>query len=490
MISFTEIPNSLRVPFVGVEFDNSNANKGTPQVSHKILVIGQRLAAGTAAAGVLKRITSAGEGETSFGRGSMLSAMFNALKKANRYMETWALALDDAATGVVAAGSITFGGAVTKAGTLYVYIGGHRVKTAVTVAQTGAATATAFAAAVNALTDMPVTAAVDGVNTAKVNLTCRWKGETGNHIDIRVNYYLGEELPTGLTTTIVAMTGGTTNPDIAAAIAVMGDEQWHTIITPYTDAANMTALEAELVGRWGAMRQIDGIAYAAYRGTHGATGTFGSGRNSHLVSCMGTGNVPEPPYIWAAVNGVVAASALSNDPARPLKTLVLTGLKPPSENNRWTQEERNLLLFDGISTYRADSGGRVLIDRQITMYQKNASGIDDESYLAINTPATLSYLRFSLRARITQKYPRHKLANDGTKFSPGQAIATPKILTAELLNLAREWERDGLVENLDQFKADLIVERDANNPNRVNALVPPDLINQFEQFAALMQFIV
>lgn len=490
MISFTEIPDSLRVPFVGVEFDNSNANKGTPQVSHKVLVIGQRLPTGLTAAGVPKRITSAGEGEKSFGRGSMLSAMFNALKKANKYMETWGIALDEDAAGVAAGGSITFGGAVTVAGTLYAYIGGQRVKTAVAVGQSNAATATAFAAAVNALTDLPVTAVVDGVNTTQVNMTFRWKGETGNYIDIRVNYYTGEELPTGLTTTIVAMTGGTTNPDIADAIAVMGDEQWHTIITPYTDASNMTALEAELVDRWSGIRQIDGIAYTAYKGTHGETGTFGSGRNSHLVSCMGTGNVPEPPYIWAAVNGIVAASALSNDPARPLQTLVLTGLKPPAGNDRWTQAERNLNLFDGISTYRADSGGRVLIDRQITMYQKNASGIDDESYLAINTPATLSYLRFSVRARMTQKYPRHKLADDGTKFSPGQAIATPKILTAELLSLAREWERDGLVENLDQFKEDLIVERDGNNPNRVNALVPPDLINQFEQFAALMQFIV
>ena len=38
------------------------------------------------------------------------------------------------------------------------------------------------------------------------------------------------------------------------------------------------------------------------------------------------------------------------------------------------------------------------------------------------------------------------------------------------------------------FKAHLIVERDPNNPNRVNVLYPPDLINQLRIFAVLAQF--
>jgi hypothetical protein len=47
---------------------------------------------------------------------------------------------------------------------------------------------------------------------------------------------------------------------------------------------------------------------------------------------------------------------------------------------------------------------------------------------------------------------------------------------------------NGLVENLVQFKAHLIVERDPNDPNRVNVLYPPDLINQLRIFAVLAQF--
>ena len=47
---------------------------------------------------------------------------------------------------------------------------------------------------------------------------------------------------------------------------------------------------------------------------------------------------------------------------------------------------------------------------------------------------------------------------------------------------------DGLVADLADFKANLIVEIDDNNPNRVNVLWPPQLAGQLRQFAVLAQF--
>jgi phage tail sheath gpL-like len=46
----------------------------------------------------------------------------------------------------------------------------------------------------------------------------------------------------------------------------------------------------------------------------------------------------------------------------------------------------------------------------------------------------------------------------------------------------------GLVENMDAFKHYLIVERDLNDPNRINVLLPPDLVNQLRILAMLVQF--
>ena len=59
---------------------------------------------------------------------------------------------------------------------------------------------------------------------------------------------------------------------------------------------------------------------------------------------------------------------------------------------------------------------------------------------------------------------------------------------AELIAEYRNDEFSGLVENAAAFKANLIVERDTNNPNRVNVLYPPDLVNQLRVFAVLAQF--
>lgn len=489
-ISFNSIPSALRVPLAYIEFDNSRANTGPAGLAYKVLVLGQKLAAGTQASGVPVRVTSADQAGQLFGRGSMLHAMFAAIKDADRFLETWAIALDDDAAGVAAEGSITFGGLATEAGVVNCYIGGVRVRAGVASGEAGADVATTLAAAINANTDLPVTAAVDGVDTAKVNITCRWKGVTGNDLDLRVNYHAGEKLPSGVTATITAMTGGAANPDVATAIAGFGDEWWNAVVMPWTDTANLDALGAELLERWGPTKQTEGLAWCAFKGTHGATGTFGSGRNDFLATCMGVGASPTPPWLWAAVNAAIGAGTLARDPARPLQTLVLPGILPPATGDRWTLDERNLLLFDGIATYFVDAGGQVRIERQITTYQKNAYGVDDPSYLDVTTPATLGYIRYATKARITQKYGRHKLADDGTRFGPGQAIVTPSIIRAELLALFRELEEMGLVENFEQYAEDLVVERDATDRNRVNVLGNPDLVNGFTVFAKQIQFIL
>lgn len=485
-ISFNGIPASIRVPLAYMEFDSSNAVTGTPVNPYRLLVIGQRLASGVHAALSPIRVTSADQAATLFGVGSMLHAMFTAIKAADGYTETWALAADDASSGQKATSTVTLSGVTTKSGTLYLYVAGRSIACAVVAGEELTVTATRLAAAVNADLTLPVSASA----TAKVvTLTCKWAGLTGNTLDARVGLF-GEPMPSGLAVACTVFTGGTADPDMDEIISALGDDQWHGIACPYTDSASLRALTAELDSRWGPLRQMESIAYLAYRGTHGETAAFGDGGNSQLVTCMGTGNAPQPPYIWAAVNSVVATASLERDSARPLQTLTLPGIIPPAREERWTMEERNLLLHDGIATYMVQAGDVVAIERQVTMYQTNSWGMPDTSYLDINTPATLGYIRYATRARILQKYPRHKLASDGTRFGPGQAIVTPSVIRGELLALYRELEEAGIVENFDAFKRDLLVERSGNDRNRVDVMMPPDLVNQFRVLAIVNRFIL
>jgi phage tail sheath gpL-like len=266
----------------------------------------------------------------------------------------------------------------------------------------------------------------------------------------------------------------------------MADEQYHTVIMPFTDSENLTALESELTERWGPLIMKEGHAFAAAAGTHTTIATLAESRNCPHLTIMGSGKSPTPPWVVAAVLGGV--DAFEPDPARPRQTLTLPGVLSPAIPDRFTMAERNIHLHGGASTCVTDSGGNVLIERLITTYTVNAFDIEDTSYLDVTTMRTLSYLRYSVRARIAQKFPRHKLADDGTKFGAGQAVVTPQTIRAELIALFIQWEESGLVEGREQFKSDLIVERDGSDPNRLNALLPPDIINQFRIFAGSIQF--
>lgn len=101
---------------------------------------------------------------------------------------------------------------------------------------------------------------------------------------------------------------------------------------------------------------------------------------------------------------------------------------------------------------------------------------------------TSAYILRYLRSIITSKYGRHKLANDGTRFSDGQAIVTPNVIRAELITAYEALEFQGLVEDVEAFKANLIVERNANDRNRIDVLFTPDYVNQLNIFALINQF--
>lgn len=498
MIDFNTIPAGQRVPFAYVEFDNSQANGQLPAGNRVALIIGQMFATGSVAAATPVAVQNGAQAAQYFGGGSMLATMLDWFFSVNQTTPVFAIGVLDNPAGVAAEGKIVFTNAATAAGTIPLYIAGIAVPVAVNAGDTPqtvaanvlAAIAANASTALNPRNLVPVSAVVNGQNVGEVDLTALHKGLAGNDIDIRIGYYTGEMMPAGLTATITAMSGGTLNPDISPVIAAMGDVWYNDIAYPYNDAVNQPILEAELTSRFGGIRQIDGVAYNAFRGTAAATDTFGATRNNQCCTTMGTSRVPEPTYAWAAVNAAVASPALANDPARPLKTLVLTGLKGPAQADAFTWEERNLHLHSGISTYTVDASGNVMIERQVTNYQKNASNIADTSYLQVNTVATLGYLRYSTRSMITSKYPRFKLAQDGTPIGPGQAIVTPSIINGELVALASDWVQAGLIENLASFKAALTSQINAADNTRLDVLASPELVGQFEVFAEQIQFLL
>jgi phage tail sheath gpL-like len=382
--------------------------------------------------------------------------------------------------------------APTAAGSIDLYIAGRNVPVYVGATDTVDIVAASIEAAINANPSLPVIATV---TTGTVTVTAKYKGTPGNDIVMSDSYYGtvgGEQLPQGVKLTYTQLTGGVGDPVFTNAISALGETEIDYVCMPFTDSTSMLAWETEFgfsdTGRWGFIRQHYGHLFNAKRGIYSDLLLFGETRNSAQMSVMGVEvGSPTPTYEWAAAYTAKAARALVNDPARPLQTLSLANCLPALSHNRFLLSELNGLSFVGIATQRTPVDVPMVM-RENTTYQKNLYGNSDDAYELVTTLATLAKLLRNQRQAITSKYPRHKLADDGTRFGSGQAIVTPKIIKAELVAQYRIDEFNGLVENGKAFKANLIVERDPNDPNRVNVLYPPDLVNQLRVFAVLAQF--
>jgi len=498
-VSFNRIPDGLRVPLFWAEFDATQA--GYLASAQPACLLGHKLTTAPGAELVPVLVSGVDQAIALFGAGSLLADMVDAYRQNDPTGELWCVAVPVPA-GAAQTRTVTFTGTATAAGTVAVYVGGRRVALAVTTTSTPDAMATALAAEINA---HPLIAMSAAAAAGVVTLTARHTGELGSGIDVALNLRGvngGEWTPAGLTVAVADGTAGTGSPDpddIAAAFATLADAEYDFIGVPWSDVGTLDACQDatnDATGRWAWDKQLYGHVFSARSGWRDDSAAeqvadlvgYGSARNDPHLSLLGYPASPSPPWRFAAALTAEAAVGIREDPARPLQTLPLLGVVFAARGSRFTVGDRQSLLYHGIATCTVGLDGVVRIERSITTYQKNAFGQSDPSWLDVQTPATLQYLVRTLRNAILTKFPRHKLANDGTRFGAGQAIVTPNILKAELVAQYSGLEDLGMVENMDAFKAFLIVERDPVDPNRVNVLLPPDLVNQLRIFAALVQF--
>jgi|SRR5450830_32948 len=492
MIPFKQIPGNIRVPLFYAEVDNSQANSAT--LSQRALIIGQVTAAAITA-GTVPNVPVISQGVSDAvavgGAGSMLHLMTQTYRNNDTFGEVWYLPLADDPGATAAAGTVAVTAVPSANGTLYLYIGGVRIAQPVLATQTTAQIAAALAATIAATPNLPVTASA---TTNTVTLTALNKGPAGNDIDLRLNYQGtrgGEVMPAGMAVTVTPMASGATAPSLTTALGNLSSLPFDFIVSPYTDATSLDALKALLndsTGRWSWTTQLYGHYFAAYRGTLGAQTTFGVTRNDQHGSIMGFNDSPTPNWLWAAALAGAAATSLRADPATPLQTVAIQGVLAPPLQSRFLLTDRNTMLYDGMSTFFVGDDGTVFIENLITTYQKNAFGAPDSSYLEIETMFTLAYVLRALKAVVTSKYARVKLAANGTRFAAGSNVVTPNVIRADLIAQYRQLESQGLVQNGDAFKAALVVQQNATNPNRIDVLYPSTLINQLRVFALLAQF--
>ena len=180
MVSFKKIPNNWKVPGSYAEFDASKASQGLPVQPWRALVAGQKTSGGSGDVGEIYAVTTIERVIELAGRGSELHIMMDSWFAANTTDEVYILIADS--TGLIAwAYDLTFKvrGVTTAltnttiASTLFLYIDGHRVPVTIPKGTDPGGIATAVAAKITELADLPFTAVVDGTNAYQINLVGR-----------------------------------------------------------------------------------------------------------------------------------------------------------------------------------------------------------------------------------------------------------------------------------------------------------------------------
>ena len=491
----TGIPSNQLVPLYWVNIDGSLAGNLTQNDPALLVgIVSQAQATAGAPLDTPIAISTLAFSQSLFPIGSQLDRMVAAFLNNNVTQLLYAMAVVEPAAGVAATKTITFTGTPTASGTETFYIAGQQVPIAVLTTDTPTTMATNLVAAITALTSLPVTA----TNTAGVvTLTVKWKGDTGNDIQVQRNYggaAAGQFAVPGITVAIATGATGSGQPTFTNSIAAIASGNYVNVAIAQTDSSSLSTWGTEYgfgpTGRWSYIRQQYGWIYSAHRSTNFNNAiTFGQLNNQPCISIMEIEqNTPSPIWEVAAAYCGRGASALLDDPARPLQTLELIGIVPAAAQDQYSDTIRNNLTGNGLAIQRVAPDGNMMILREQTTYQKNQYGQTDTAFGLLTILATLKAVISRQRAAITSKFPRYKLAPDGTRFGPGQAIVTPSIIKGELIAEARQDEFDGLVADVAIFKNNLIVEIDSTNPNRVNVLYPPRLIGQLRIFAVLAQF--
>jgi len=122
-----------------------------------------------------------------------------------------------------------------------------------------------------------------------------------------------------------------------------------------------------------------------------------------------------------------------------------------------TRSEQESCLYNGTTPLEVGPGEIVQIVRAISTYVHNAQSVDDISLLDITTIRTLDYVRKACRERIALR-SRGKLSSK-----------TPDKVRDQLLDVLHQLEDLEIVEEVAANVDGVIVERDIDDPNRLNA---------------------
>jgi phage tail sheath gpL-like len=479
----TQIPANLLVPGQYEEIDNSLA--GAQGDIKTVLIMAYKTAAAPALAGKPVQVLTKARAAELCGHGSPAAIMAEAFLSGNKTEESWILPVAEPEAGTKWQMPFTVAASGAGNGSAAITINGKTLAAAISAGTTAAQIAAAIVARINSEENCPVEAASDeGV----VTVSSLVKGVWGNQNAVSIT-----PAAAGVTITPGEATPGTGVADLASLFPGLGGIRYNYFLSDFADFANIAALASELESRYSATRQIGGRAFIALSGPAGSATEEGSViaqaeavNSPHIVLVPRLDNA-QLPGEWAARFAAPAIRRLADDPAANTYDIQAGGLKAEAEIDFDTRQK---LLEAGISTWRLDPVGNVLIERLVTSYTENTDGGRDTSYLDVQVAETVDAVRTYINAEAKKRFKSWKLASTEENFGAGSKVMSPGVFRSFLADLyqtvfiqEKQW-----CQNFEAYKDSILVEVMAGNKTRLQYQHQPVLIGQFLIGAGLLQF--
>lgn len=484
---FNTIPGNLVAPIITFEVNSG----GQFENRSRLLLIGHKNAGAVIEDNVPTPCPSIAEARRLAGAGSMLDDMVRMARANAPAQEIWIVAAPT--TGTAGTRTITVDSAPST-GAAAIEIAGETVSVTVASGDTATAVSGALAAAINGYfnrltgASLPYTAAAD---TGVVTLTPRHAGAIMNGIDIHVPTLDGSNVLSGKVT-LAAPTAGSGNPDLTAALAALGDDEFDWIVSPFADTANIARYEmllSDVSGRWAWHRQIYGHVFYPLADSIANLTSHGLARDDRHLSALpiiASSKAPQPVWQWAAVLAARIAPWLSDgaggNVSRNQTGLVAVGLAPPRDRAGWLDHAtREAFLGSGLSTWKVNTGGDVVIDKIITT-ARTFNDVPDTTFRDIQKIGQLVYALRRFRTDLTVEHGQRAVADD----NPGnlETISTPADIKATIMHSYERMVLTGVLENAVQAAERIEVKRNADNPNRIDIYAPIDMVNPLDIIAA------
>ena len=286
-------------------------------------------------------------------------------------------------------------------------------------------------------------------------------------------------------------------PQMAAALAGLGEMPVDYVVSAWSDKATMIALDAWLgdsAGRWKYDQQLLGVGISAnlYPASNvsvvlsaNAT-TSPLGANSKYITVLPVPNsTTDSQANIAAIFAATIIPSLEADPGQPLTDMVLQ-FAAPALADVPLLSERNTFIGSGLSTFKLNAAGQVALEQTVTLNTTDALGNPQTAWRYLTTVTQLETVIQAFQQTYANKLTRKKIITDDALAVTGTNFVTTDSVLAIYKDTYRQLELQGVVADSAKFNANARVANQGNG--RIALYAPITIPSPLNQIAVAIVF--